>query len=144
MFRRSLIFLLAGPPLGWLGLCLAAAISHGSPRQMGAVLPGLIVFSPFIFAVGALPASIAFWLDNALIERGYPYAWRSVACCALGALLSFGLFHIAPFPLHELRSEGLLDAIPGALAGAVCSYWSGRERRPQKSRNMGWSVANRE
>ena len=77
MFRRSLIFLLAGPPLGWLGLCLAAAISYGPPRQMGAVLPGLIVFSPFIFAVGVLPVSIAFWLDNALIERGYPYARRT-------------------------------------------------------------------
>lgn len=144
MPRRLLIFLLAGPPLGWSGLCLAAAISHGSPRQIGAVLPGLVAFSPFIFAMGALPASFAFWLDNKLIERSYPSAWRSVACSALGGLLSLGLFHIAPFPLQELRSEGLLNAIPGALAGAVCSYWSGREKRPEKSRGMGWSAANRE
>ena len=141
--RRRYIFLFAGPALGWIGFCLAAAISHG-PRYFGLVVPGMIVFSPFIFVVGVLPAIFTFWVDDALIERNSSRPLRAVLCCVFGGLLSLGLFHYAPFPLPEFRSEGLVNALPGAFAGLICSYWAGREKRPPKSRGMGWGIANRE
>jgi len=108
------------------------------------VAPGLVVFSPFIYAVGAIPVVTTGWLDDALIGRGWPRVLRMVACRAFGGLLSLGLFHVAPFPLPDFRSEGVHNTLPGALAGFVCSYWAGREKRPPKSRGMGWSTANRE
>jgi hypothetical protein len=143
LMRRRCIFLFAGPALGWIGFCLAAAISHG-PRNMGLVVPGMVVFSPFIFAAGALPAIFTFWVDDALIERNSSRPLRAILCCAFGGLLSLGLFRYAPFPLPEFRSEGLVNALPGAFAGLICSYWAGREKSRPKSRGTGWSIANRE
>ena len=141
--RRRYIFLFAGPALGWIGFCLAAAIVHG-PRYMGIVAPGLVVISPFIFAVGALPAVLTGWIDEALVDRKRSRFLRCMVCCAFGGLLSLGLFYIGPFPIPEFRSGGLLSALPGGLAGLLCSYWAGREKRGFRSQGMGWSAANRD
>ena len=135
VLRRQLIFIPAGPALGWIGLCLAAAISNG-PQYVQLVVFGVVVF-PLIFAIGALPAAFTFWLDGTLLERSWSRPLRSMACGAVGGLLSVVLLHFAPVPLPGTSSLGLLNALPGCLAGLICSYWAGADKGARDTRGIG-------
>lgn len=122
--RNGLIFVLVGPELGFVGFCIAAAIHNGS-RYMGLLFPGSLLLFPFIFALGFFPAFFIFIVDDTLTAWNSPRWIRAIVCCAFGALLSLGLFYVAPDPFPEVHTEGLANALPGGIAGLVCSIWCG-------------------
>ena len=139
--RRFLIFVLAGPELGLIGLGLAAALSgYDVMRSIGLMIgPGIML----AYLFGFLPAIFTYTLDEALTQGNISLWWRIALCGAFGGLLSAGLIHASPFILQMVSAKEIFSGLPGGLAGAACSYWSGPEKWRPKERGIGWNAEDR-
>ena len=121
--KRFFIFLLLGPLLGyWAGL-IAVAPGTISPAflWLATLLP-----LPYIYLVGAGPALLVSMLDASLERRAF--RWRIAACAAAGAIGSYVVFLFGRNWMQG--SDILLWGMSGLVAGAVCSWLSGK-RQPQ-------------
>ena len=121
---RFAVFLLLGPPLGFVtlfwGLLGALGIALGEPPAIGT---GQIVLLPMAYALGIVPALAAALFDHVLARRGtrLRILWTALASFALAfiplaASLAAGAIH-GPYVL----AFGLVGAVPGA----ICSWLSG-------------------
>ena len=120
--RRFLIFVLLGPPLGFLvgfwGLLPLLNLAAGGA---GRIEWGQLVLLPVAYWVGLLPALLAAGFDHLLAKRGT--RWRPAWSAAFGFVAAFlpltttawmGYIH-SPWALPW----GLLGAVPAAICSAL-------------------------
>jgi hypothetical protein len=117
--KLQLIWLLAGPFLGWIGLSFELMFLRVNPIY--SLLIGIVVF-PITLAVGLPIAASTFLLDTIASDHGCRQPFRGVVTAALGGCLS--LLVLSFLPVSQILANGpagVLNLIPGAFAGFICS-----------------------
>jgi len=122
--KRFFIFLLLGPLLGyWAGLI---AVAPGMIEPVFLWVATLVLL-PYIYLVGAGPALIVSMLDASLERRAF--RWRIAACAVAGAVGSYAVFLFGPW---MRGGDIILWGISGLVAGAVCSWLSGKSAKAEQ------------
>jgi len=120
--KRFFIFLLLGPLLGYLAGFIAVTLPENSFLILLIITLPLL---PYVYLVGVGPALIVSMLDASLERRAF--RWRIAACAIAGYAGSYAVFLFGPW----MRGvDIILWGISGLVAGAVCSWLSGK-RQPE-------------
>lgn len=129
------VFTLAGPPIGWISMCVAAmvmgiATGTASAHEIGNLIGGMIFGSVFSYLFGGVPALVTGAVVGLFRHRlTSPLSWLS--CGVLGLLFTAVFILILDFDgWGNIGLKSLFNPLTymGGFAAVVCA-WLMRPRR---------------
>ena len=127
--RRFAVFGLLGPCIGLIVFVLAAGGEKLFTLDFLLALPGLLLFLPFAFYIGFVPALLTAACDAILDRRGIRRITRYVLTGIVGYASSFTIFLRDLVTGHGFDPSLLMWGLIGLISAVICAWLSDQAGR---------------